>query len=547
MRRVGRLVPVASSPSTNTRRWLTSPSGGASGSHGKAGPGEGTSSAQQRTTVDKMLSSIRAGRESRTKPLSFGTRGLSEQLEKTAATKKSITTTTFVDEKDASQSEVSAKQELVNPKDHAADDPEALTLRRTLLDDSGEYFPALRTSTQPARADEKGHQDEQSSSFRVPGEAVVPPGFIRYRLDLQYQGQDFNGWFKTSIAAGVAGAAASDTMDDFGVKPLARTMTEDALAVAFDVDRVSVTSSVLPEAGAHVRRLPCHVDVPADITMQPRTILQRASIWLEAKKAPLAILSCHRCKNQSFHARHSGVRRVYVYRILNRVAPPLFDAGLQWHVDRHLDTDRMSRFAKRLEGTMDFGYFADAKMAQDLIQSAGRHGYNPHLHQYVQEAKFAKEQASGGAGFSFADDKLSRDKRVKMSAAGASVTLPTIRTIDSLNVTRKDDEVLIWFVGKSFLRRQIRNMVSLLRQVGHGQWTEQDLDQALREGFMRSVRQAKRERLPPAPAHGLTLWDVEYLPIHASDYVPFVDSGPYEAEEMGGAADEDKLSSMDSV
>jgi tRNA pseudouridine38-40 synthase len=121
---------------------------------------------------------------------------------------------------------------------------------------------------------------------------------------------------------------------------------------------------------------------------------------------------------------------------------------------------------------------------------------------------------------------------VAKSAAGATVCLPTVRTIDTLKVTRQEDEVLIWFVGKSFLRRQIRNMVSLLRQAGHGQWTEQDLDQAIREGFNTSIRQAKRERLPPAPAHGLHLWDVEYLPKHASDYVSFVDSGPYEPSEI---------------
>ncbi|RNC51978.1 putative tRNA pseudouridine synthase A-like protein, partial [Trypanosoma cruzi] len=110
----------------------------------------------------------------------------------------------------------------------------------------------------------------------------------------------------------------------------------------------------------------------------------------------------------------------------------------------------------------------------------------------------------------------------------ASTNLPTIRTIDRLEVVRQDDEVLIWFVGKSFLRHQIRNMVSLLKAAGHGLWNELELQQALQSGFEPSRRRFKRERFPPAPVYGLTLWDVEYPTQHRDDFVPFVDSGPYE-------------------
>jgi tRNA pseudouridine38-40 synthase len=476
-------------------------------SKGEAG-GLRTTTAASRS-IDRMLSNIRAAQKSLPP----------DKLARLPqAVPAHLRRSTPVETKEVVDDDKSSVVVAIDPStalpDAAQDNNEESThLRHTLLDDSGEYFP-------PAE------MEVPALKQRVPGEPIVPPGFMRYRLDVQYQGHDFNGWYKTTLSPKQS-SSSGPVIDDFSVKPMARRMAEDALAVALDVDSVDIISGVLPEAGAHVRRLPCHVDIPASIVMQPRTILQRASLWLEAKKAPLALLSCHRCKNQAFHARHSGVRRVYVYRIQNRVAPPLFDAGLQWHVDRHLDTDRMARFAERLQGTMDYGYFADSRMAQDLIQAASRHGYNPHVHQYEQQSRLGLRSPI------LEHDRLATDPRVKLSAAGATVSLPTIRTIDSLRVTRQDDEVLIWFVGKSFLRRQIRNMVSLLRQVGHGQWTEQDLDQAIREGFMSSVRQSKRERLPPAPAHGLHLWDVEYLPLHASDYVPYVDSGPYEASQVG--------------
>lgn len=52
----------------------------------------------------------------------------------------------------------------------------------------------------------------------------------------------------------------------------------------------------------------------------------------------------------------------------------------------------------------------------------------------------------------------------------AATNLPTVRTIDSINVARQDDEIIIWFVGQSFLRHQIRNMVSVLKAAGNGLW-----------------------------------------------------------------------------
>lgn len=462
-------------------------------------------------------------------------------------------------------------------------------LEQELLDDDALYFPPALVGEgedAPLKAERSGTDAEPAAQRRskprearyVPGQQLVPPGLTRYRVDVQYQGTDFDGWFKSTsrrwevlerrpdgttrrrpatpemLGPTAGGGVAGEAMQ---AKHHARTVLEEALAVAVDVPSVSVVSSVTPETGVSVRRLTCHVDLPSAVEMQPRTILQRATLWLQSRGQPLALLACHPCRNQDFHARHSGVRRVYCYRILNRVAPPLFDAGLQWHVDRQLDVARMQRFAAAMEGTHDFGYFADPKMGNALRRAAASGGgglrSSPAFEPEHEEPTIAGRppwekppapKAVIERGLSHLDRAaalptfneygqrvLSYDAKPK-EYLKARTNLPTVRTVERVNVVRQEDEVLIWFVGQSFLRHQIRNMVSVLKASGHGLWDEQELRHAMNAGFEVSRKKYKRERLPPAPAYGLTLWDVEYPRQHREDYVPFVDSGPFEEVDL---------------
>lgn len=437
-------------------------------------------------------------------------------------------------------------------------------LEHELLDDNFFYYPPppspLAQDGETTLRDELPTPAAQAQRY-VPGQQIIPPGFTRYRVDVQYQGSDFDGWYKsvqrtrnaTHTTKGDSGLAEGTS------RHYARTVLEEALAVALDVATVSVTAAVIPETGVSVRRLCCHVDIPSEVELQPRTILQRATLWLHQRKQPLALLCCHPCKNQDFHARHSGVRRVYCYRILNRIAPPLFDAGLQWHVDRYLDVPRMQRMAAIMEGTHDYGYFADPKMANALRRAAANTGGGGG--QVVSSAYSAEHEpltshglptgqapAAPKVAFSRGLTQLERaaalptfnelGQRVVTYQAKpreyfkAQTNLPTVRTIDKIDVVRQEDEVLIWFVGQSFLRHQIRNMVSVLKAGGHGLWDDQELQHAFQSGFEVSRKKFQRERLPPAPVHGLTLWDVDYPAQHTSDFVPYVDAGPYEPYDV---------------
>src|SRR6185369_3791523 len=70
---------------------------------------------------------------------------------------------------------------------------------------------------------------------------------------------------------------------------------------------------------------------------------------IEAMPAPLG-----------FDARLSARSRRYLYRILNRRAPPALERGRVWHVARPLDSAAMHDAAQLLLGRHDFSTFRAA-------------------------------------------------------------------------------------------------------------------------------------------------------------------------------------------
>jgi tRNA pseudouridine38-40 synthase len=80
-----------------------------------------------------------------------------------------------------------------------------------------------------------------------------------------------------------------------------------------------------------------------------------------------------------------------------------------------------------------------------------------------------------------------------------------IRTLDRLDVVKRDDEIIVEATARSFLHNQVRSIVGSLKLVGEGKWTAADLEAALQA----------RDRTasgPVAPPDGLYLMRVDYPP-----------------------------------
>ncbi len=214
----------------------------------------------------------------------------------------------------------------------------------------------------------------------------------------------------------------------------------EAAVTAFCGERVAVQGAGRTDAGVHALGQVAHLDLAAD---KPADTVQSA-LNFHLKPHPVAVLAVE-VVPADFHARFSATGRRYRYRILNRRAPPALDRGRVWHVPVPLDVDAMAGAAALLRGRHDFNSFRSA----------------------------ACQAAS------------------------------PVKTIDLLQVARRDSQIQIDVGARSFLHNQVRILVGTLQLVGRGQWTRRDVEQAL----------AARDRAragPTAPPQGLCLMEVRY-------------------------------------
>ena len=219
----------------------------------------------------------------------------------------------------------------------------------------------------------------------------------RYRLLIEYDGGPFVGW-----------QAQADG-------PSVQQALEDAV-FAFCGERVRIRGAGRTDAGVHAAGQVAHLDLIG--TWAPGTVRDAVNHHLGA--SPVAVIGAGEA-GPDFDARHSAVGRTYIYRILNRRAPPALDRGRVWHVGRALDAEAMDGAAGRLLGRHDFSSFRAAQcQARSLV-----------------------------------------------------------RTLDRLEVTRAGDEIRIAAEARSFLHNQVRILVGSLCRVGAGRWTGRDLRRAL--------------------------------------------------------------------
>lgn len=227
-----------------------------------------------------------------------------------------------------------------------------------------------------------------------------------------------------------------------GNGPSVQGAVEEAV-FAFAGERTAVEGSGRTDAGVHALGQVAHVDLAA--AREPRRVRMGLNFHLaRIARGRVSVLDCAEAA-PGFHARFSAVERRYLYRILNRPSPPALRRERAWWVPQALDADAMAAAARGLEGRHDFTSFR---------------------------------------------------------AAGCQADSP-LRTLDSLTVERRGDEIAVRARARSFLYRQVRNMVGSLAEVGRGRRGADFVRRAL----------AARDRAaagPAAPARGLYLEAVLY-------------------------------------
>ncbi len=244
----------------------------------------------------------------------------------------------------------------------------------------------------------------------------------RYRLTLEYDGGPYCGF---QAQAGQTSVQAE---------------VERALT-AFCGETVRVHAAGRTDAGVHASGQVVHVELAKD---WPAAVVMNA-VNAHLAGAPIAVLTAE-IAAEDFHARFSARGRRYLYRILNRPAPPALEAGHVWHVRAPL-----------------------RRRGHGCRRTPARR--SARLHHFLRDA--ACQAAS------------------------------PVKTLDEARVERVGDEVRLTFAARSFLHRQVRSMAGSLAQVGLGRWSAADLKVALDAADRAACG-------PVAPATGLCLIAVDY-------------------------------------
>ncbi|MCR6658463.1 MAG: tRNA pseudouridine(38-40) synthase TruA [Asticcacaulis sp.] len=220
----------------------------------------------------------------------------------------------------------------------------------------------------------------------------------RYKCLVEYDGRPFNG-FQAQ-----------------GDQPSVQTALEEAI-FKFSGQRLRLIVAGRTDTGVHATGQVVTFDLEKDL---PTKVVRDAmNAWLMPK--PVSVLAAEKC-DDDFSARFSATGRMYLYRILNREAPPAIDQGRVWHVKKPIDVAAMSEAAKALIGHHDFTTF-----------------------------RFIGCQANS-----------------------------PMRTLDIARVKRIDEEIHCVFAARSFLHRQVRSMVGTLVDIGVGRYPVSYMADALK-------------------------------------------------------------------
>jgi tRNA pseudouridine38-40 synthase len=219
----------------------------------------------------------------------------------------------------------------------------------------------------------------------------------RYKLTIEYAGTGLVGWQRQPNGLSVQ-------------ECLETAIARMTGAPAF------VQGAGRTDAGVHAMAQVAHVDL--ERAYDPEKI--RGAINFHIRPRAISVLAVELAPER-FHARLSATRRSYLYRILNRRAPPALEAGKLWHLGKGLDAEAMAAGARHLVGHHDFTSF----------------------------------------------------RAVECQARSP------VKTLDRLTVMRIGEEIRIEAEARSFLHHQVRNMVGTLKLVGAGQWAPDDVARAL--------------------------------------------------------------------
>ena len=204
-------------------------------------------------------------------------------------------------------------------------------------------------------------------------------------------------------------------------------------------EKVTIFGAGRTDAGVHAYGQVASFNLNKKI----ETDVVRDGLNQHLRPLPIAVQQAELVEDD-FHARFSAKKRWYEYKIINRRPPLTIDVNRAWSVFKNLDIEKMKSESLSFLGKNDLNAFRSAH-----CQSKN-----------------------------------------------------SIKTIDSISIINKDEQIVIEVSAKSFLHSQVRIMIGTLVDIAKGNINKTVLD---------IINSKQREFAgQTAPAHGLYLKKINY-------------------------------------
>ncbi len=220
---------------------------------------------------------------------------------------------------------------------------------------------------------------------------------FRYKIILEYLGAGFCGWQKQTEALSI------------------QQVVEEAI-YKFSKENVLITAAGRTDAGVNAYGQVASFDLTVE--HEPHNVMYSINHFCKPYK--IGVTDCTLVDSE-FNARFSAKHRHYVYKILNRRAPNIINAGLQCWIMDHLDINLMRKGASYLIGKHDF---------------------------------------------------------TSLRATQCQSNSP-VKTISNIEIIRNGDNIEIYVSAISFLHHMVRNIAGNLLYVGKGHWPPEKIQEIL--------------------------------------------------------------------
>lgn len=265
-----------------------------------------------------------------------------------------------------------------------------------------------------------------------------------YKLTICYDGTRYCGWEHQPGRDSVQGRIEMVLARMCGMDPLASDFFNDD-------PPVDLIGAGRTDAGVHALAMTASVKLDTEKVIFSSGQKEKTVSTSEMRNYlnrylpdDISVTEVHEASDR-FHARYNAAGKTYRYMIEDGPVKSVFDRRYITCLDRPLDTELMKEASRYIIGEHDFKSFCG-------------------------------------------------NSRMKKS---------TVRLVDSLNIERNRDRVIITVHGSGFLQNMVRIIVGTLIEVGYGRMKPDDVKTVL------EARDRKKAG-PTAPAKGLMLMGVDY-------------------------------------